>query len=237
MMERDMLLGSIPVAKIRFIGKEGMPAWSTLYYMEQFCLNHLKLTTIQRVCELLAAGYCESQLAVVAYSLDLFPHAPIERTDFKTEELVLLASQGQEAENFWHIIRRYKRPVVLFTHPETGQRFPLYDYNRPEAAKIWTFQEQSPPEGVVRGAVGAAIDLFFAGEREDRERQAHANQQIGQATDNLAGIIRASQVIANPTTPEGVRRYAEEQLTILMNKQAELNRKIGLRIVSVDKEG
>lgn len=236
-MESHILLSEMPVAKIRFVGKEGLPAWSTLYYMEQFCLNHLKLTTVQRICELLAAGIVENQLAVVAYSLDLFPHEPIERTGFKPDELVLLSNKGPEADNFWHIIRRYKRPVVLFTDSKTGRRLPLYDYNRPEAAKIWTFQEQSPPEGVVRGAVGAAIDLFFAGEREERERQAHANEQIGQATDNLAGIIRASQIIASPVTPEGVRRYAEEQLTILMNKQAELNRKIGLRIISVDKEG
>lgn len=236
-MERQIFLSDLQVAKVHFAGKEGLPAWSTLYYMEQFCLNHLKLTTVQRICELLAAGIRENQMAVAAYSLELFPPEPIERTDFKPGELVPFSSRGQAADAFWHIIRRYKRPVVLLRDTETGQQTPLYDYNRPEAAKIWAFQEQSPPEGVIRGAAQAAIDLFFAGEREDRERQAHANEQIGQAADNLAGLIRASQVIASPVTPEGVRRYAEEQLTLLMNKQAELNRKIGLRIVRVDEEG
>jgi len=231
-----IVFDNLPIGKIRFLGKEGMPVWSTLFYMEQFCLNHLKLMTIQRICEVLAKGADDSQLSVVAYSLDLFPEEPIDKIVFKEEDLIVKAAKDNNAARFWYIIQRYKRPVVLFQDRDSKQRIPLYDYTHIEAAKIWSFKEQSPPDGIIRGAVGAAIDLFYAGEREERDRLAYLNQQIGKSADNWENIARASQIINSDATPAGVRYYANEQIRILMEKQAELNKKMGLTICSVDIE-
>lgn len=235
-MDKKIVLDSLPVGKIRFLGKEGLPVWSTLFYMEQFCLNHLKLMTIQRICEVMAKGASDSQLSVVAYSLDLFPEEPLDKVTYKEEDLIVKATKDENASRFWYIIQRYKRPIVLFQDSDSKERIPLYDYNHIEAAKIWSFKEQSPPDGIIRGAVGAGIDLFYAGEREERARLDFQNQQIGHSVENMGRIARASQVINSDATPEGVRRYANEQLRILMEKQAELNIKMGLSVCSIDIE-
>ena len=224
-------LSSLFVAKVRFVGKEGLPVWAVTHFLEKTCLNHMKPTLIQRICELTGNGVNETDLSVVPFSAEIFPTESFSEAHY--EKVVQLGGEDG-GEEFWNIITKYKRPIVLY-QTDNGT-IPLYDYNGDDAAKIWSFKEQSPPEGVIRGAAGALIELIYAGEKEARARLTHQNQEIGQTTRNLKDFALASQVIADPRTPLGIRKYAEQQLIVIMRTQAELNKQMGIEGSEVDIE-
>ena len=141
--------------------------------------------------------------------------------------------KGESAERFWYIVERFKRPIILFK-VNKKEKIPLYDYTSEEAAKIWSLKVQSPVAGEIVGAAGAAVDLFYSHKKDKRELEEHLNRQLGQSAQNLNQIVKASQTICDPRTPEGIRKYAEHQLLLIMKKQAEINNQIGLKVTSIN---
>lgn len=231
-MQDRISIDALPIAKLKFVGKEGLPVWAVTHFLEQTCLNHMKIIIIQKICELKAQGVSDSQISISANSADIFPHNKFLDVNFKN--LVPFAEKQNNPKGFWYIVKNFKRPIVLLK--SGNSQIPLYDYNDIEAAQIWSFKEQSPPEGIIRGAAGALIDLFYADEREERERQAYQNEQIAQSTKNLAEIARASEIINNPNVPSGVKIYAQQQLYAILNAQAKLNQKFGINQNQIDIE-
>lgn len=228
-MDDFLRLDEIQLGSVSCIGKEGIPVWGIIHYLEQTCLNHLKLTTVQRICELSARGIEDWRFSVAANSADIFPNESLLDSCFK--DYITMADKGESPNDFWKIITNYKRPVVFYN--DGNRKIPLYDFTYPEAARIMSFVEHSPFQVDVKGAVGALTDLFFAGEREERVRQSFLNEQIGQSISNINAIVRSSEIISNANVPLGVRRYAEQQLTNLMVAQAKLNEKVGINEVTI----
>ncbi|NLM46211.1 MAG: hypothetical protein GX200_05370 [Firmicutes bacterium] len=224
-MYNDAKLEALPVSKVKFVGREGLPVWAITYFLEKTCLYHMKLTILQRICDLAANGVPDDCFYAVASSADIFPEEAFANTKFK--DVIVYSEKSRDTNKFWHIIGKYKRPIVLLKNKD-NKFIPLCDFQSDEAAKIWSFKEQSPPEGIIKGAAGALIDLFFAHERENRLRLEHMQKQIGLATKNLQSIVSASKVILSDDTPAGVRRYAEAQLNAILEAQAKLNREIGI---------
>ena len=224
----EMLIGSVSC-----IGKEGIPSWGIIHYLEQTFLNHMKLVTVQRICELSARGLEDWRFPVAVNSADIFPTKSL--IDSRFNNYVVMAEKGESQSDFWKIISNYKRPVVFYN---TGnKKIPLYDFTYPEAARITSFVERSPFQIDAKGAAGALTDLFYAGEREERARGNFLNEQIGQSISNLNAIVRSSEIISSANVPLGVKRYAEQQLANLMVAQAKLNEKVGIHQVTIRIDG
>ncbi|AEG60359.1 hypothetical protein [Desulforamulus ruminis] len=226
------MLKGLEVIKVKFVGIEGLPVWSILHFLERTCLNHLKLVTIQRICELSAEGYPDGCFSVASSSAEIFPGRSFLHKQPAPAKLIVLTEKAESPADFWNVIRNFKRPMVYFT--EGNHKIPLYDFTYEEAARIWSFKEQSPPVGEIIGAGGALLDLLYAAEREEREKDEHINRQIGQTAENIDRMVRASQTIASAKTPDGIKVYAESILKDLMQKQSQLNKKIGIHNQEID---
>lgn len=252
----NRFINVLPIGNVRFYGKDMLPSWAITHYLEQFCLNHMKLVIIQKICVLTSQGFPDSSFSVSAQSAEIFPKTTFSEKRFLniveyydnalassakedregnrilSERKIISASKQEDADYFWYIIQKYKRPIVLIK--VDNEHYPLFDFNSDEAAKIWSLKVQSPPEGIIRGAIGAGIDLVYAHNQENRERDEYISRQLGQSARNIEDIVRASQCINSPNTPEGVRRYAEYSLMRIMKRQAELNEEIGIRNIFID---
>lgn len=232
-MEDYLEFEEIQIGSVSCLGKEGVPVWGIIHYLEQTCLNHMKLTTVQRICELSARGTENCRFLVAASSAEIFPSESLLDSTFR--DYVVMADNEKSPDSFWKVISSYKRPVVFYNNG--NRKIPLYDFTYPEAVRITSFTEQSPFQVDAKGAVGALIDLVYAGEREERARQIFLNEQIGQSARNIEAIVRASAVISNSNVPEGVRRYAEQQLINCLGSQAKLNEKVGINQVTIRLDG
>lgn len=84
-MEDDRLvsyLESLPTGTTSFKVEIQMPIWSIIYFLERLSLNHMKLVTIQRLCQLTANGIPSSAFSVVETSARLFPSKSFSDTKF-----------------------------------------------------------------------------------------------------------------------------------------------------------
>ena len=223
-MTPDLL--EFEVGAIRFVGKPGLPTWAITHFLETTCLNHLKLITVAQICHLKQIGVSDRAFILAARSVDIFPKERPDISDYNTFHRI--ANKAESAQEFWDKLFRIERPIVFIDH------YPLIDYQSSAAARIVSFAEHSPPEGEIRGAIGGLIDLFYAPEREERARNSHRNAETGQAAGNIERIVRASQTIRDPRTPEGVRHYAENMLVKLLRNQQKLNTRMGISDDGID---
>jgi hypothetical protein len=226
-------LNPLEVGTFNLTGKEGLPFWTIIHYFERTISNHMKLTTIQRICELSANGVPDSHFYLAKKSVDIYQEEPLNDGLFK--DYIVLATKSNSPERFWDSILNLKRPVVFFDNG--NKRIPLYDFTYEEALRISYFREQSPFNVNLDGGLGSLADLFYAREREERNRIQFENDYIGQASNNLENIVRSSQTIQNPDVPPGVRYYAEQQMYALLNAQEKLNQKVGINQVRIDIQG
>lgn len=148
------------------------------------------------------------------------------------KEFTILESKNKNPDNFWNLIVNLKRPIVFFD--DGAEHIPLYDFTYDEALRITSFKENSPFNADLEGAVGSLVDLFYAREREQRSRDEHLNNYIGQATENIERIVRTSQIIEHPDTPTGVQYYARMNLMKIMRTQERLNEKVGINDIHID---
>jgi hypothetical protein len=93
---------------------------------------------------------------------------------------------------FWKHLINEPRPLVLINSVLSKESLfspipniqnislsPLLDFSSPESIKVLSFSYNSPVELEPRGLIGAIIDLAFAGERNNREKEAFLTEQIG----------------------------------------------------------
>lgn len=221
----------LEVRTVRITGKEGLPFWTILHYFDMTINHHMKLTTIQRICELTARDVPDNHFIVAAHSVDLYQQKKPSINQFK--EFTVLESKSRDPKKFWDLIVNLKRPVVFYDNG--SERIPLYDFTNEEALRVTSFQENSPFTANLEGAGGTLVDLYYAKEREERLRNEQMNRYLGQAAENIERIVRASQIIEDPRTPQGVRFYAMANMERIMNAQERLNNKVGINEVHIDR--
>lgn len=100
--------------------------------------------------------------------------------------------------------------------------------------KISNLSVNSPFEGILKGLAGPLLDAFQVSTEEQRKNDEHISVQIGQATRNLSDIVKTSDLLNNPRLNPGLKKYAENNLYALMQRQQELNRKIGIEAGNID---
>lgn len=92
----------------------------------------------------------------------------------------------------------------------------------------------SPPDITVTGIGTAISDLYYAAEREERNRQDHQNRQIGQAARNIGDIASAQAMLNNPNISPGAKMHLEILIMGLIDRQVELNREMCIRSLRVN---
>lgn len=208
-----------------------LPTWAITHYLQQTEINYLRLVTTEAICRFAQDGHDLDRLVVATESAELFQRESPTLESFRS--LVQLTRKEDSADRFWKIIARHARPMVFVGEPE-GQFLPLYDFLSERALVVRQLNINSPFDAVLEGLAGALPDLIYAREREGRARVEWQNEQNGQAARNLANIVRASQVIESPTTPPGVRHYAQAMLDQLMENQVRLNAAAGVTRRRID---
>jgi hypothetical protein len=230
-MFEQIIRNRTDIATIKFRAGDELPAWSITKYIEDTCLIHMKISIIQKICELSINGAGDWRFSVVNESADIFPKSHF--SDGNYDDKIIRANKWEDADAFWNIIKAFKRPIVLF-ELDNGEKIPLNDYDYDEAIKISNLSVNSPFEGILKGLVGPLLDAYQVSAEEQRRKDEHANKQIGHATRNLADTIKTSVLLDNPNLNPGLKRYAENNLFAFIQKQQELNRKIGIETESID---
>lgn len=223
------------IGTVQIIGyrTEGLPMWSINHYIEEFCNNYNKILLIRRICELMQDGANDNQFLIAKKSINLFPKTSIESIfTYNDEDYIILQSKEENAKDFWHIIVNYIRPIVFYK--ENDNILPLVDINTEDAIKIKSFSYNSPIELNIQGAIDGIIDIANAKNRREMEEERHIACLINESASNVERIVKASQVIDDVRTPQGVKYYANNALMDLMNKQEKLNEKLGIRIERID---
>ncbi len=218
------------IATVSFRGNDNLPPWAITHFLQRTAINHLKLTTIQRVCYLIGRGWDDSNFVVAAQSAVIFPKQGIRYEDFT--EFVEFARKGESPENFWKIILHHHRPIVFYD--EGDSKLLLYDFLSPEALTIKKLVVESAPLVDLRGLAGSFVDLFYASSREERARLEWLIEQIGQSANNVESIVTASHAVNDSRTPPGVRRYAGDVLDSLLKQQRKLNMEFGINDPHID---
>jgi len=209
--------------QLRLISEKSFPVWSIVHYLNRLSTTYLKLLTIERVCEALADGCYDQDLLVAEESAKLISTEPFIHE--KEAPYKILANKGEDYKEFWKIIKSHHRPVVF---RRQGNKFlPLINLPNDDLI-IKKLTVTSPPDITVTGVGSTLTDLYYAGEREERHRQDHANRQIGQTARNIGDIASAHAMLNNPNLSLGMKAYLETLIIGLVDRQDGLNREMGL---------
>ncbi len=214
--------------QLRLVSDTSFPVWSIVHYLSRLSTTYFKLLTIQRVCEALADGCPDEDIIVAEQSAKLISPEPFR---FETSTpYKMLANKGENYKEFWNIVKAHHRPIVF--RRENNTYSPLFDINRDDLI-ITRLTVTSPPDITVTGIGSTLADLYYAPEREERNRQDHTHRQIGQAARNIGDIASAQAMLNNPNISPGAKQYLETLLVGLVERQAELNREMGIRPLGV----
>ncbi len=199
---------------------KSVPIWSVNNFLDNTASNYLKLITLRGICQRYYEGAEDRDFLISAHSYDLYPAD--DELHHNEEDLIVLESKDRSPDRFWHLFRYLHRPVVLFRR--NCEVNPIYSVESSVSLRIKSLSLLSPVSFSLQGAIGALADLFsgkaFAQRSSERNAQALANVQ---------DAVKTSHLIEDPRTPPGVRRFAVDQLVSIMNKQAKINRRLGIK--------
>jgi hypothetical protein len=210
-----------------------MPIWSQTHYLLATSQVFMKLIQTKRIVQLMADGAEMTRFTVADESINLFPGEPgllpgesdviasLEEGDSKRRP----KKTTEPGADLWDRLKRHHRPLVLFS--DRNQLWSLYEPLASYDLQLKKVTVASPPIITLEGAGSAILDLVYARRIESRRQHEWENAQIGQSAVNIARIAMASEIIENVQVPEGVKAYARQIVTDLLEKQARLNRKIG----------
>lgn len=197
-----------------------VPVWAVTHTLETISSHYLKVQTIRQMCVMFQHGAYDEDFLIAAHSFDLYPG--FEETEYGEPGLLVLRSKADSARDFWRLFGRLRRPVVLV---RSGAEFrPIYETDSEVALRIPSLSAESPFIVTLQGTIGTIIDLFTG-----RAAAARANEHNTAAITNLHNIVETSHLIEDPQTPDGVRRFAIDQMEAIINRQARVNRKLGIR--------
>lgn len=215
--------------QLRLVSESSFPVWSIVHYLNRLSTTYFKLLTLQRVCEALAEGCADDDLIVDEESAKLVSNEAFV-FDYSTPYRAL-ANKGENYKQFWDVIKTHHRPIV-FRRNRDGFS-PLFDISRDDLI-ITRLTVTSPPDITVTGIGTTITDLYYAAEREERQRQDHRNRQIGQTARNIGDLASAQAMLNNPNISPGAKAYLEALMFGLIERQAELTQEMGLRAQGIN---
>ena len=204
------------IGTIRLISEVTLPVWAVTHTLETYSSHYLKIQTIRLMCDKFQQGANDTDFRIAVNSFDLYPDT--ERAEYQEPDLIVLRSKADSARDFWRLFGRLRRPVVLYKFN------PIYETESEYALRIPSLSAESPFSVNLQGTLGTIIDLFTG-----RAGVVRDNELTAAAIANVRNIVETSHLIEDPRTPEGVRRFARDQMENIINRQARLNRKLGIR--------
>lgn len=213
---------------------ENVPMWTINHYFKVLCDNYAKLVMLTRLCGLMQEGISSSEIVISMDSAPLVSDKQALSKYLYDNKKYMVYPLEENTEKFWHYFMKCERPMMYRKEPG-GELIPLYNYFEKEAVKITSVSYHSPITIETQGIVNEMVDLVTARSRYEMECQEHAARQIGNLAQGYEKIARASQIISDPRTPEGIRIYAEDGLRRLMIRQGKLNEQLGIRMEKTDR--
>ena len=217
------------------INTEEMPMWTINHYFKVLCDNYVKLILLEKLCTLAQQGLHSSNIAISRGSVPIMPKGKnIERFLYNNENIVEYVVKNEQPDKFWELFKRCERPMIYRRELDNSWT-PLYDYFSDEAIKICRVAYNSPIETGIKGITSALIDLTTSNRRNRWEEEEHITRQIDNLANSYGSIVRATQIIEDERTPEGIKQYAREGLNYLMEKQRVMNERLDIRIRRIDR--
>lgn len=215
--------------QLRLVSEDSFPVWSIVHYLSRLSTTYFKLLTIQRVCEAIEHGCNDEDIIVAEESAKLVSNEPFVLDTTNTYKT--LARKGENYKEFWNVIKTHHRPIVFLREYDTFR--PLFDIGNDDLI-ITRLTVSSPPDITVKGIGTTITDLYYAADREERQRQDHRNRQVGQVARNIGDIASAQAMLGNPNLSPGAKAHLEVLILGLIERQAELNQEMGLRPVGIN---
>jgi hypothetical protein len=210
-------------------GSKNLFPWDIGHFLELTGLNYLKVMYITRICELYAKDLIVDDILFIEKN-NFYQHEK-DDFDFQIKNPVYLVGKSASPENFWYLLRKNSRPLIYIR--KENYYTPLFLEESNELV-FKSVKVASPPEINASGFLPALIELFFGIRRDAREDIDFQNRQLGQIAQNVQHIVSASQIVNDPKTPPGVKAYAINVLSEVIEKQSRLNEKLGLEILHID---
>jgi hypothetical protein len=194
--------------------------------------NYSKLLQISRIISLIDDGADDEQFCVAEYSSQLYStkyDAPID-----PRSLVILASKGVSADEFWDYIRRLKRPTVFFRANanidwNSSRVKPLYSPTDEEVLKIISASIESPIQIIKQ--------LFYGRDDERRTQQLHELELEAKRLENVekrARVAHEMLVLAEQVRESKITTpYKKKILSIVdgvSDRQHDLNKRLDANI-------
>lgn len=224
------------VGKVCIIGEntEEVPMWVINHYFKTFCDNYVKIILLTRLCELYQNGVRSDRIFISKKSIPVLSQKrDIEKFMYNNDDVIDYFVKKDTPKKFWDMFNRCARPMIYYREKGHGL-IPLYEYKSDVAVKICYVSYNSPIEYIVKGAIDVLTDLTINNARYRHEEEEHAARQISNLANGYTSIVRAYQVIDDPRTPEGVKRYASDALATLLEKQNKLNENLGIKLDNID---
>jgi hypothetical protein len=222
--EMDVRVPRLETAKVHLTLREGLPFWTVTHYLETGLLNHMKLVSIQKLCMLMVGGHTDQSFAIATQSADLYEPRTVQMVEHLEPTLIPLFQKDESPSRFWGAISSLRRPVILFR--TRGTWVPLYDPFSRDSSRIRDLKEHSPLEVVIEGASDALRDLYASRERHLNPKWVNqsAGDDVSQTTFTASSLNRV---------PEYARIHAQNAMASIVDAQARLNDRVGLKPADV----
>jgi len=230
--------------RCRIVCENEVYPWAIGEYIEKFSTTYLKLETLRTILQLYQGNsQIDDSVFIKTMNIKMFKSAKyspefvtatqssiISYEEIKRDKYFLFG-KSESPEMFWNIFEKNTRPDVYIR--EDDKYLPIMQIPS-SVLKFNKIEVKSPPLFDLSGAGSTIVDVFYAGEREDRKRVEFQNHMVDQSLSNLNGIIRTEQAIEEATISPGLKAYAKQQLDLLMEKQRIINTQIGAKELQID---
>lgn len=217
--------------------------WGIGEFIEIFATSYLKLESLRKILDLYEKHQTtDYNVFIKEKNINIFERK--EYLDqFNAEAMSSIYTLPQKKDNYF-LFGKYESPEMFWNIFEKNSKPDVYIKYENEYISILEIPESifaftkievnSPPTFDLTGATGTIIDLFYAGEREDRKRVEFNNGMINQSLSNLQGIVRTEEIIESANISNGLKEYARHQLKSLMEKQSKINGKLGVNKLQIN---
>jgi hypothetical protein len=199
--------------------------------------NYSKLLQIGRVVSLINDGAFDEQFCVAQYSSALYSNKYGLPSDQRS--LVILASKGHSADEFWDVVRRIRRPTVFYKRRPASDwsvdtARPLYSPTDDDVLKVVSASVESPIHISFEGVAQIIRQLFHGHDDERRAQERHELEMEAIRVENVAGKARAARALL--TVAEEVKastispQYKRKILSLVngvTDRQQQLTERLG----------
>jgi hypothetical protein len=214
---------------------KSFPLWSYGTYLSRLDLAYRKIMMVDRIGQLVAAGYSDNQLAVAEGSIQPFPASEVSYKDFR--EYKRFSLKGDSPDDFWNQIVVRKRPAVFFK--DDGYFKPILGL-RDNELHLLNAKITSPGEFAIVGIAAALAQIYWGYEENRRreeaaqtEREVQEQRRKTELTRQLRYIAENEALLNQPNIPAGVRYYQRQTLEAIKQRHAQDASSLGISVTEV----